>query len=204
MTDTTQYLCLKQAQAAKTGERSTGCISYSVLCDMERQSLYLVLTANESGGWFSNEIVPMSRIEEVLATLPDSHQPLPSKVLRPAFISQSVNNSGFLKAVLLAEKLLIPANDAAHQHVLTDDWDLWKGVMLSEPGVPYVPTVKGVADTPKPEIPVAKNYKSPGSGAKRKGPQKAGQGGKNDAVALPAVSPADLSETPPALEADDA
>jgi hypothetical protein len=126
-------------------------------CLFERQSLYLILTGNESGGWFSNEIVPLSRIEEVLDALPDRHQVLSSKCLRSAFISQSVNNWAFLGAVLRAGQLLMPAPYAPHQHVLADDSDTWKNVMLSEPGVPYVPLSKGAKQSQKPVIAVAKD-----------------------------------------------
>src|SRR5471030_1101409 len=187
MNDTPQYLCLKQAQAAKTGERSTGRITYAVLCDADRQSLYLTLTGNEGGGWFSNEIVPLSRIEEVLDALPDRDQALSSKCLRPAFISQSVNNWGFMGAVLRAEQLLMPAPDAQHQHVLADDWDTWKSVMLSEPGVPYVPLSKSAKPSTKPEVAVAKEEGPPAPHGKRQGRKKGKQEQKeSDADALPA------------------
>lgn len=205
MTDTPQYLCLKQAQAAKTGERSTGRITYAVLCDADRQSLYLTLTGNESGGWFSNEIVPLTRIEEVLDALPDREQALSSKCLRPAFISQSVNNWGFLGAVLRAEQLLMPAPDAPHQHVLAeaDDWDTWKSVMLSEPGVPYVPLVKGAKPSAKPEIAVAKEEGPPAPHGKRQGRKKGKMEQKDSDVDVP---PSDQStaapDADPVLDAD--
>lgn len=203
MTDTPQYLCMKQAQAAKTGERSTGRITYAVLCDVDRQSLYLTLTGNEGGGWFSNEIVPLTRIEEVLNALPDRDQALSSKCLRPAFISQSVNNGGFMGAVLRAEQLLMPAPDAPHQHVVADDWDTWKSVMLSEPGVPYVPLSKGAKPSTKPEIAVAKDDESPTPSGKRHGRKKGKQESKdNNADALPAEQSTTAPDANPVLDAD--
>lgn len=173
MSETHQYFCLKVGQAAKTGERSTGHITYRVLTDADRQDLFLTLTGNEGGGWFSNEIVSLSRIEEVLDTVPDKSQPLPSKVLRPAFISKSVNNAGFLGALLRAEGLLLPAAGDTQLHVLSDDWSLWKSAMLEQEGVPYDPPVKGVAPLPSPEVTAPKKDKSAESRGKRKGNKKA-------------------------------
>src|SRR5471030_270987 len=169
MPDAPQYLSLKLGQAAKTGERSTGHISYRVLTCSDRHDLYVTLTGNDGGGWFSGEIVPLSNIEAIFSTLADRHQPFPSKALRPAFVSQSVNNAGFLAALLRAEGLLVPAIENVQQHVLTDDWEIWKSVMLSEPGVPYDPVVKGGASSVKPEIPVAPKKNEPEPRGKRKG-----------------------------------
>jgi hypothetical protein len=181
MSDTPQYLSLKVAQAAKTGQGSAGLITYRILTDPKHQTLYLTLVANQGGGWFSNEIVPLSHIEDVLASLPDRHQPLPSKLFRQAFASRSVNNAGFLAAVLRAEGLLAPAPEAAHQHVLTDGWDQWTEHLLSEPGEPYVPSPpKGATDTPKPGIANAKQEKAPKPPGKRKGRLKAGSNSQNE------------------------
>lgn len=202
MTDTTQYICLKLGQAAKAGERATGQISYSVLSDTDRQELYLTLTGNEGGGWFSREIIPLSRIEAVLDALTDRFQPLHSKVLRPAFDSKSVNNAGFLAALLRAEGLLTPAPDSPHQHLLTDDWDIWKSVMLSEPGTPYDPITKGSADSTNKEDIVAETDTKPVAQGKRRGRRKAAQNDQSDAVVTPVAPSTDLSEDSPVLEED--
>lgn len=187
MTDTTQYLCLKVGQAAKTGERSTGQITYRVLSDTDRQSLFLTLTGNDGGGWFSDEIVPLSRIEEVLDTLPDRSQSFPSKILRPAFVSKSVNNAGFLGALLRAERLLAAAPEDKQQHVLTDAWSDWKAAMLSLDGEPYDPKPKAGAGAAKPDAAVVQKEKSPEPRGKRKGTKKTRQGEQHDIEEAPAA-----------------
>lgn len=168
MTDTSQYLCLKVGQAAKTGERSTGHITYRVLASADRQHLFFTLTGNEGGGWFSHEIVPVSRIEEILDSVPDKNQPLPAKTLRPAFVSKSVNNAGFLMALLRAESLFTPAPGDMQLHVLVDDWLPWKRRILEEDGVPYVPTPKAGATVPVVDpVPSKKERKAERSGKRK-------------------------------------
>lgn len=143
MTETI-YLSLKLAQASKTGQRSTGKISYRVLADELHQDLFITIVGNEGGGWFSNEIIPLLRIESVFESY-EADKPLPSKVFTRAFNSKSANNAGFLVAVLRAEGLLTAAAEGSRLHLVTDEWELWKSMMLTETGEVYVPPVaKGI------------------------------------------------------------
>ena len=161
MPDTPSYLSLKLAQATKTGPRSTGKITYRILTDPDLQSLYLTLVANDSSGWFSPEIVPLARIEELLSQV-EPGLPIRVKQIGAAFKSRSVNNGCFAFAALRAEGLIGLNADANHQYVLSDDWELWKSVMLTEPGEPYVPPApKGLALPKKNEIPAASNAPEP-------------------------------------------
>ena len=138
MTAETTYFSLKIAQAAKTGQRSTGQITYRILTDELHQELFITIVDNKGGGWFSNEIVPLKKIEQLLEHY-DLLKALPSKTFTKAFVSQSVNNAGFLAAVLRAEELLYPAPEAPRLHLISAEWDDWKAIMLSEPGEIYVP-----------------------------------------------------------------
>lgn len=142
MDGTPALLSLKLAQAAKTGKYASGRITYRVLADTERTQIFLSLVGNEGGGWFSSEIVPFARIEDVLASAADPSLPVLAKQFRQAFVSRSANNAGFLVAVLRAEGLLGPAPETANQQIRTGDWDAWKAGMLSEPGEPYQPMPK--------------------------------------------------------------
>lgn len=148
MTQTIEYLSLKLSQAPKAGLHAKGQVSYRVLSDVDRQQLFLTLVGNEGGGWFSTEIVPLVRVEAALTESPDDGKPLPSSALRRAFVSRSVNNAGFLAAVLRAEGLFQPSTEAPSRHVRGEDWDTWKQVMLSEPGDPYTPEAKKQASLP--------------------------------------------------------
>ena len=139
------YLSLKRAKAAKAGPRSQGYIHYRVLTDAEHAHVFLTLTANDSSGCFSREIVPVARIEAVLQNV-DASQPIASKLFRPCFVSKSQNNAGFLAAVLRHEQLLQPVPDAPHQHAVVANWSAWKTALLAqvEGAEPFEP------DVPKP------------------------------------------------------
>jgi hypothetical protein len=164
MTEESIYLSLKHAQAAKTGQHSIGQISYRVLADELHQNLFITIVGNEGGGWYSNEIVAFSKIEELLLKL-DTKNPLSTKAFAPAFNSKSVNNAGFLAAVLRAEGLLNAAAEASRLHLVTNEWELWKSMMLTETGEVYVPPLaKGI--TAKAEKVTEPNVESGNNGDK--------------------------------------
>lgn len=138
-TDTPQYLKLKSAEAQKLG-RNGGAISYLILTDTDRQQLYVSITANDSGGYFSNEIALFDGIE---ACMPADHtQPFPAKALIPAFVSRSANQPSFCAALLRAEGLTAAAEGKPHLHQVVGDWADWKRSMLALPGEPYAPPTK--------------------------------------------------------------
>ncbi len=147
MTETNPtYLSLKLAKAKKTGLRASGEITYRVLCDPQKKLLALTIVGNEGGGYWSREIIPFEGIELCLADFIDG-KPLPAKALRDAFVGKSVNNAGFLAAILRAEGLLEAAPDVAHQHRVTGSWKQWKSQQLQLDGEPYVPETGKPAGT---------------------------------------------------------
>lgn len=129
---TPQYITLKVATSPKVGKHADGTISYKVACDMGRTTLFLAITDNSSGGYFSREYVPAARIEELLAKIEQSD--FPSKALKAAFTGRSSNNAGFLAAILHAEGLLVRATDSETKHVCTGDWAKWEISLLSLEG----------------------------------------------------------------------
>ncbi len=102
MTTNSIYFSVRQAQAAKTGQHSQGKITYRILTDESHLELFITIVANEGGGWFSNEIVAFSAIEAITGKL-NPKVAFPTKTFAPAFNSRSVNNAGFLAAVLREE-----------------------------------------------------------------------------------------------------
>lgn len=124
-----QYVTLKNAIAPKLGKHADGTISYKVACDIGRTALFLAITNNSSGGYFSREYVPVARIEELLPNL--DRADFPSKALKLAFTGRSSNNAGFLAAILHAEGLLSRAADSETKHVCTGDWPKWKVSVLA-------------------------------------------------------------------------
>jgi hypothetical protein len=141
MTDEAIYFSVKKAHATKTGQHSKGTITYHILTDELHLELFITITHNEGGGWFSNEIVPLSAIETILSQQ-KPNLPFPTKTLAPAFASKSVNNAGFLAAVLRSEGLLNAAPEQNRLHIVTDNLEVWKAVMLGEPGEMYQLPVK--------------------------------------------------------------
>lgn len=127
-----QYVTLKNAIALKLGKHADGTISYKVACDMGRTTLFLAITDNSSGGYFSREYVPVARIEELLAKIEQSD--FPSKALKAAFTGRSSNNAGFLAAILHAEGLLVRATDSETKHVCTGDWAKWETSLMALEG----------------------------------------------------------------------
>jgi hypothetical protein len=129
---TPSFWLLKTATARKLGKRAEGCISYQVLADIDRLNLFIALTGNENGGYFSRERVPFQRIEETLASLPKKS--FPSKTLRDVFVGRSSNNPGFLAAILSAEGLIAADATAETLHKAIGDWTAWKEGMLAQSG----------------------------------------------------------------------
>lgn len=140
---TPQYITLKSTTASKLGKYAEGSISYTVSCDADRTALFVAITDNSSGGYFSREHVPVDRIQELVGK-PDQ-PPFPSKTLKIAFAGKSSNNVGFLAAILHAEGLLARATDNEAKHVPAGDWDNWKTALLALEGIP--------ADTSPPSSP---------------------------------------------------
>ena len=127
-----QYVSLKSATVPKLGKHADGTLSYKIACDIGRTELFLSITDNSSGGYFSREYIPVARIEELLANLDQSG--FPSKVLKAAFSGKSSNNAGFLAAILHAEGLLSRAAGSETKHVCTGGWAKWKASALALEG----------------------------------------------------------------------
>jgi hypothetical protein len=127
------YLLLKSATAKKLGKQAEGGIHYQILADLERQGLYITITGNDGGGYFSREVVPLRNVEDCVAKC-ESGTPFPSKLFQPAFTGRSTNNPSFLAAVLRAEALLALAPETEGRHLIAGDWNQWKQALLAEPG----------------------------------------------------------------------
>lgn len=131
--DTQSFWLVKDGTAPKLGARAEGSITYNVLADNERRQLFIAITGNKGGGYFSKEHVDLSTIEARLGTAA-SAKPFSSKTFKEAFVGRSSNNAGFLVAVLRHEGLLAAAPEAETQHVRSGDWPAWKNAMFAEAG----------------------------------------------------------------------
>jgi hypothetical protein len=130
---TTAYWRLKQATANKLGKRAEGSIHYQIVTDINRLDLLISITGNDSGGYFSRELVPLPKVESCLAKC-EAGKAFPSKSLKDAFVGLSSNNAGFLAAILRSEGLLGAALDAESKHITTGNVEAWKAALLAQPG----------------------------------------------------------------------
>lgn len=133
MANPTTALRLKANNATKVGQYSTGQITYEVLADESRDSIWIRIVGNDSSGWFSRELLTIEKIEACLEGIKDGEVML-SKRFAAAFKSRSANNAGFLAAALRAEGLLLPAPEQPNRHILGEDRETWKTNLLDLPG----------------------------------------------------------------------
>lgn len=135
------YLAVKTSSAPKLG-RNGGGITYKVLTDPERQHLFLIIAANDGGGYYSREIVAFDAVEGCLPA--DQTQPLAAKAFASAFVGRSSNNPSFMAAILRAEGLLSSVDGKPHLHQVVGEWEAWKRTMRTLPGESYAPSAKEV------------------------------------------------------------
>lgn len=124
---------LEAGTAKKLGLRSNGNLSYQVLADHGRRNLFIALTQNDGGGYFSKERVNMLSIEACLAAH-KAGAPFLSKALKGAYKSRSSNNAGFLLATLRVLGLTAAAPNADSKHIITGDWGEWRKKMIAAAG----------------------------------------------------------------------
>lgn len=165
------FLILKTATAKKLGKRSEGTISYRLLTDPDRQRLFIAITGNEKGGYFSREQVPFQKVEECLTSFPKKS--FPSKALRDAFVGRSSNNPGFLAAVLSAECLIAADATTESLHKAIGDWSAWEKTTLALPGIALegeaAPTLPDADDAMPEHTPAAPAEETPLPAKARKG-----------------------------------
>ena len=83
------------------------------------QDIYLKISSNTGGGFFSNEWIAFNDIQATFKALPED-MPITSMALRPLFRGKSVNTPGFMISVLTAEKLLEPMPKRKRVHQACD------------------------------------------------------------------------------------
>ncbi|MBR8218294.1 hypothetical protein HT749_31955 [Burkholderia cepacia] len=129
------HILLRSGEARKVGQRSTGTIRYDIVSDSERTKVFIRITGNDGGGYFSRELVDFDKAIDGIASYKDG-SPFPSKIFAPAFVGKSSNNAGFLAAVLRGEQLLDAAPGSDFQHVVSGEWADWKSDALKLEGTP--------------------------------------------------------------------
>ena len=77
--------------------------------------VYFRIHKNTGNGFFSNEWIALSDIRKTLGKVPVG-KPVTAIMLNDLFTGKSVNTPGFLLAVLVHEKLLIPMKGKKRSH----------------------------------------------------------------------------------------
>lgn len=171
MKQATHYLTIKTGQALKTSIKANGMIGYRILASEDKSELFIRIESNEGGGYFSNELVPFSKIEECLIGL-ENNTSLPAKTFRPAFTGKSNNNGGFLCSILRSEGLMTHDPDKGYSHRVSCDWGKWKVEMLALSGEPFTftpPEDKKTALKSKTKADSAPSTQAEEGSTKRKG-----------------------------------
>ena len=150
---------LKEATCSTANGRST--LGYQVGTDGSGE-IYLKLTSNSGGGFFSSEWISYSAIQKALKAWP-ADQPITSMALRSLSRGKSANNAGFLCAVLVAEGLLEPVAGKTRVHQLADPTAFLASV---SGGTSKKPAAKSKAKTPA--SPKAKTKAAPKAKSPRK------------------------------------
>ncbi|MEN8108482.1 MAG: hypothetical protein ABFS22_10805 [Pseudomonadota bacterium] len=86
------------------------------------EEIHIRIHKNTGGGFFSREWVALKDIQKVFAEVPEE-RPVTAIVLDPLFKGKSVNTPGFLLAVLVKEKLLMPMKGKKRSHERVDPKD---------------------------------------------------------------------------------
>ena len=93
---------LQTSKCKTVSEKSE--LTYNISLDDEGQAV-IRIASNTGGGFWSKEYVPLSKIVDVIETVPEDHS-ITSVNFFKLFVGKSQNTPGFLLAVLLKEGLL--------------------------------------------------------------------------------------------------
>ncbi|EGT0622159.1 hypothetical protein JAF92_003535 [Citrobacter braakii] len=115
-------LLIESGQAEKISPKASGMLTWQLAKSEADNELYLRLIANGSGGLFSKDWVPITKIESVLENQPATG--FTSGVFKSLFKGASANNAGFLAAVLRSPDICLLEGhpDKLFTHVLYPDW----------------------------------------------------------------------------------
>ena len=135
---------LKTANVKTLSGKST--LSYQV--GSEDDEIYVRITKNTGGGFFSDEWVSMNDIQSVLEEHPEG-TPVTSFMLQPLFHGKSVNTPGFALSVLVHEKLLVPIKGKKRSHEPAEDFTAMVEKMASSNVKPKGAVRKSAGKTTK-------------------------------------------------------
>jgi hypothetical protein len=99
-------------------ENQTGKLNYQVGVD-DRRSVYVRISENHGGGFFSDEWVAHADIQAAIEAWPED-SPVTGLTFRGVYISKSSNNAGFLIRILRELNLVEPMEGRKRCHQACD------------------------------------------------------------------------------------
>ena len=109
----------------KLSVRAKGQLQYQLWQNNDNQSFSLALSANESSGGFSAELIQVDQILETLARLSQDAKPFHAVALKGLFMGKSVNNASFLGAVLVDQNVIQPHSQTIRLLEVKADYQHW-------------------------------------------------------------------------------
>lgn len=128
---------LAEVQCPKLSASASGLLTYQVwreaptLDGTKTPTLYLALSKNDGGGYFSLEKVPMPRIVSSLLELQATGKGFPAIRLKTMFEGKSANNPSFMAAVLRHEGILTGSPENPKLNLVTGDLAAWQDRLLA-------------------------------------------------------------------------
>lgn len=123
--ETNVVTLLKSVTAAKLNPHADGELEYEIALLDEK--LVIRVSANSSGGFFSNEFILLDDIEQCLSATVTAKVDFKSSMLKSVFNQgNSSNNAGFLCACLRVEGLLAASDKSIFLHQFVGDFAKWK------------------------------------------------------------------------------
>ena len=110
---------LKKGTCQQIAPSSKGQLTYEVGASQDNQQLYIRVTSNSGGGYFSNEWIALDAIQQTIEEQAPE-QPFKSLVFKPLYVSRGANNCGFLSAALRKEGILAVVPKAPYSHLAGD------------------------------------------------------------------------------------
>ena len=119
-----------QCEANKLNPKINSKIFFDILIN-DKEEIFIKLTANESGGLFSKEAIPLNKIFELLDNI-ENDKPFKSNVFKSVFKGGSANNTGFLAATLRSKDigLIVQAPKSIFSHVKASNYNERKKALL--------------------------------------------------------------------------
>jgi hypothetical protein len=150
---------IREAKCPTSSGKST--LTYQVGKD-ESGAIYLKVSGNDGGGFWSPEFLAYKSIEQAIAEWPVD-QGITSMTFRKIFRGKSANTHGFLVAVLCAEGILEPMGDKKRVHQACDPTAFLNSLEAVQQATGKKPATKAKTP-PKAKSKAASKAKSPAKG----------------------------------------